>query len=324
MSLALSAAVCSCTTCEFFLSSVLVSELLHEWFDDGVIRFDPVRGEVPLLAVPGMDTCRARALMIQARGADWLHHCAQTEFVERFLIQCQVLQTPTDLFACHDLAFAEAALRLAHAFHSQRCADHATVVKHGAHFFRRACTHLLAVHVCLDVSKDLAAFARHHQAVVALGCVAHVFDVWLSCGPPNAVHFFAWVTCGHSFFQSSRVHHTPAPQQHIVRASYYLEGMDRKFIFSIQKKIFNKVHPDITFLIDLNKKESKIRINKRSKKTNKFDKLSSYHFNKIRNGFLKISKMYKNKIVLIKGNKSLNEIQKVINKKTLKILNERL
>jgi len=105
---------------------------------------------------------------------------------------------------------------------------------------------------------------------------------------------------------------------------HYLEGMDRKFIFSIQKKIFNKVHPDITFLIDLNKKESKIRINKRSKKTNKFDKLSSYHFNKIRNGFLKISKMYKNKIVLIKGNKSLIEIQKVINKKTLKILNERL
>ena len=105
---------------------------------------------------------------------------------------------------------------------------------------------------------------------------------------------------------------------------HYLEGMDRKFIFSIQKKIFNKVHPDITFLIDLNKKESKIRINKRSKKTNKFDKLSSYHFNKIRNGFLKISKMYKNKIVLIKGNKSLNEIQNVINKKTLKILNERL
>jgi thymidylate kinase len=77
-------------------------------------------------------------------------------------------------------------------------------------------------------------------------------------------------------------------------------------------------------LIDLNKKESKIRINKRSKKTNKFDKLSSYHFNIIRNGFLKISKMYKNKIVLIKGNKSLNEIQKVINNKTLKILNERL
>ena len=105
---------------------------------------------------------------------------------------------------------------------------------------------------------------------------------------------------------------------------HYLEGMDKKFIFSIQKKIFNKVHPDITFLIDLNKKESKIRINKRSKKTNKFDKLSSYHFNKIRNGFLKISKIYKNKIVLIKGNKSLNEIQKAINKKTLKILNERL
>ena len=104
---------------------------------------------------------------------------------------------------------------------------------------------------------------------------------------------------------------------------HYLEGMDKKFIFSIQKKIYNKIHPDITFLIDLNNKESKIRINKRSKKTNRFDKLSSYHFNKIRNGFIKISKTYKNKIVLIKGSGSLNEIQNEINKKTLKILNAR-
>jgi dTMP kinase len=109
-----------------------------------------------------------------------------------------------------------------------------------------------------------------------------------------------------------------------IAYQHYLEGMDKKFIFSIQKKIFNKVHPDITFLIDLNKKESKVRINKRAKKTNKFDKLSSYHFNKIRNGFIKISNMYKNKIVLINGNKSLNEIQNEINTKTLKILNARL
>ena len=104
---------------------------------------------------------------------------------------------------------------------------------------------------------------------------------------------------------------------------HYLEGMDRKFIFDIHKKIFNKIHPDITFLIDLSKKESKIRINKRSKKTNRFDKLSSYHFNKIRNGFIKISKIYKNKIILIKGNKSLNNIQNEINKKILKTLNAR-
>ena len=104
---------------------------------------------------------------------------------------------------------------------------------------------------------------------------------------------------------------------------HYLEGMDKKFIFSIQEKIYKKIHPDITFLIDLNNKESKIRISNRSKKTNRFDKLSSYHFNKIRNGFIKISKTYKNKIVLIKGSRSLIEIQNEINKKTLKILNAR-
>ena len=104
---------------------------------------------------------------------------------------------------------------------------------------------------------------------------------------------------------------------------HYLEDMDKKFIFTIQKKIYKKIHPDITFLIDLNNKESKIRISNRSKKKNRFDKLSSYHFNKIRNGFIKISKKYKNKIVLIKGSKSLIEIQNEINKKTLKILNAR-
>jgi len=106
-----------------------------------------------------------------------------------------------------------------------------------------------------------------------------------------------------------------------IAYQHYLEGMDKKFIFDIQKKIFSKVHPNITFLIDLNKKESKARINRRSKKTNRFDKLSNYHFNKIRNGFLKISKIYKNKIFLINGSKSLNEIQNEINSKTLKLLN---
>ena len=104
---------------------------------------------------------------------------------------------------------------------------------------------------------------------------------------------------------------------------HYLEDMDKKFIFNVQKKIYKKIHPDLTFLIDLNNKESKIRISNRSKKTNRFDKLSSYHFNKIRNGFIKISKMYKDKIVLIKGSRSLIEIQNEINKKTLKILNAR-
>ena len=91
-----------------------------------------------------------------------------------------------------------------------------------------------------------------------------------------------------------------------------------------RSRIFNKIHPDLTFLIDLNINESKIRISKRSKKTNRFDKLSSYHFNKVRNGFLKISKLYKNKITIVDGNKPLNEIHNYINKKTLRVLNARL
>ena len=104
---------------------------------------------------------------------------------------------------------------------------------------------------------------------------------------------------------------------------HYLEAMNKKFIYDIQKKIFRNIHPDITFLIDLDKKESKKRISKRIKKKNRFDKLSTFHFNKIREGFLKISKIYKRKITLINSSKSPNEIQNEINKKTLKVLNVR-
>ncbi|MBM5787344.1 MAG: dTMP kinase [Pelagibacterales bacterium] len=104
---------------------------------------------------------------------------------------------------------------------------------------------------------------------------------------------------------------------------HYLEGMNKKFIYETQKKIFKNIYPDITFLIDLNEKESKIRIKKRIKKINRFDKLSNYHFNKIRNGFLKIAKIYKKKVILINGSKSLNEIKNEVIKKTLKVLNVR-
>jgi len=104
---------------------------------------------------------------------------------------------------------------------------------------------------------------------------------------------------------------------------HYLEGMNKKFIYETQKKIFKNIYPDITFLIDLNEKESKIRIKKRIKKINRFDKLSNYHFNKIRNGFLKIAKIYRKKVILINGNNSLNEIKNEVIKKTLKVLNVR-
>jgi dTMP kinase len=102
---------------------------------------------------------------------------------------------------------------------------------------------------------------------------------------------------------------------------HYLGGMDKKFIHDTHKKIFNKVHPDITFLIDINKKVSRARISKRHKKSNRFDKLSEIHFNKIRKGFLKISRVYKGHIVLIKGNNKLHDIENDIKNKTLKVIN---
>ena len=59
----------------------------------------------------------------------------------------------------------------------------------------------------------------HGDRVVAFGAVADVFDVRLCARPPHAVHLLARVTCGLRFFQSGRIHHTPAPQQNIVGPS---------------------------------------------------------------------------------------------------------
>ena len=57
----------------------------------------------------------------------------------------------------------------------------------------------------------------HGQRVVALGTGTDVLDVRLSTRPPHTVHLVARVAGGLRFFQRRRIHHTPAPQQHIVR-----------------------------------------------------------------------------------------------------------
>jgi thymidylate kinase len=99
--------------------------------------------------------------------------------------------------------------------------------------------------------------------------------------------------------------------------------MNINFIYAIQKIIYPKLYPDITFLLDLNRLSSKIRINKRNKKRNKFDELSNKKFNIIRKGFLKISKKYNKKIIKINSNQNISFIRKVVLNKTIEYINAR-
>jgi len=104
---------------------------------------------------------------------------------------------------------------------------------------------------------------------------------------------------------------------------HYLEKMNINFIYAIQKIIYPKLYPDITFLLDLNRLTSKIRINKRNKKRNKFDQLSNKKFNIIRKGFLKISKKYNKKIIKINSNQNISFIKKAVLNKTIEHINAR-
>ena len=75
------------------------------------------------------------------------------------------------------------------------------------------------MHVFQDVLDHLGALAGgvQRQCVVTLGAFTDVLDVGLGTGPPDAVQLVTREAGGLGFLQRRRVHHAPAPQQHIVR-----------------------------------------------------------------------------------------------------------
>ncbi len=168
-----------------------------------------------------MDTRPSRTHVVRAGRAQRTHHAREAQGIQLLLVQRQVFHAPADLFAGHDLALAEALLRPAHGFDGQRLDDDATGVEHGTDLVLRTRALALAMHIFQDVLDHLGLLARgvERQRVVALGTFTHVLDVRLGTGPPHAVHLVARVTRGLGFLERGGVHHTPAPQQHVVRAA---------------------------------------------------------------------------------------------------------
>ena len=159
--------------------------------------------------------------MVGAAGGDGAHDVVEAQGVQLLLVEGQVFHAPAHLFAGHDLAFAEAFLRAAHGFDAQHLDDHATGVQHRAHFVLGTRALTLVVHVLEDVLDHLGLLSRaiERQCVVTLGTFAHVAHIGFSTGPPHAIHLLAWVTRRLGFLQGGGVHHTPAPQQHVVGAA---------------------------------------------------------------------------------------------------------
>tara|TARA_Y100000590_G_C15267380_1_gene843649 strand:- start:104 stop:715 length:612 start_codon:yes stop_codon:yes gene_type:complete len=98
-----------------------------------------------------------------------------------------------------------------------------------------------------------------------------------------------------------------------IAYQHYGMGINKNIIKVINKFILGNVKPDITFLNIVNKKNLILRLKKRKNK-NRYDKFKFSFYNKVQNGFIKLSKRNK-KCILINSNKNILENKNLIIKK---------
>jgi len=96
--------------------------------------------------------------------------------------------------------------------------------------------------------------------------------------------------------------------------------VDKSFIDNIHKRILKNLKPNLTFVLKVSNKSSRLRLNKRKTK-NRYDNFSQSFYNKAQNSFIKIAKNKKNYFILESSeNNSLleNKIFNIVSK-SLKI-----
>ena len=98
-----------------------------------------------------------------------------------------------------------------------------------------------------------------------------------------------------------------------VAYQHYGMGISMRIIKQINSFIVGKFKPDLTFLCTVNKSNMIKRLNKRVHK-NRYDNFKHNFYQKVQNGFLKISKN-KSKYVLLNSDKSSSNenLNKIIN-----------
>ena len=88
-------------------------------------------------------------------------------------------------------------------------------------------------------------------------------------------------------------------------------GVDIDLIKNLNKYLLKNIKVSFTFLNLVNKKNLKDRLKKR-KLLNRYDKFKISFYNKVQNGFLRLSKKQKNKYQLINSNLDINKNEKLI------------
>ena len=99
---------------------------------------------------------------------------------------------------------------------------------------------------------------------------------------------------------------------------HYGMGINKKLIINLNKFILYKIKPDFTFLNIVNRKNLKIRLNKRINK-NRYDKFNFNFYNKVQNGFINLAKS-KKKYFIINSNNEIKYNKELIIKKIIKLI----
>ena len=92
---------------------------------------------------------------------------------------------------------------------------------------------------------------------------------------------------------------------------HYGLGVKKNVINFINKEIMGTIKVDYTFLMYLNVNKSISRISNR-KKINRYDKFEKAFYNRVQNGFLKISNKNKSKYMIINSSKKFETNQTII------------
>ncbi|MDC1137458.1 dTMP kinase [Candidatus Pelagibacter sp.] len=88
-------------------------------------------------------------------------------------------------------------------------------------------------------------------------------------------------------------------------------GVDLNLIKALNKYLLKNIKVNFTFLNIVNKKNLQERLKLR-KSLNRYDKFKMSFYNKVQNGFLKLSKRQKNKYQLINSNLEIHKNEKLI------------
>jgi dTMP kinase len=96
-----------------------------------------------------------------------------------------------------------------------------------------------------------------------------------------------------------------------IAYQHYGMGVNLNLIEALNKYLLRNIKVSFTFLNTVNKKNLQKRLKQR-KSLNRYDKFKISFYNKVQNGFIKLSNKHKNKYQLINSNLEINKNEKLI------------